>query len=139
MSNHRTAPLLPRAFARIFHSPLMPAPFVSLNSWVAPGWMYQGEDPIEIIEGGPQDWGRLERALQRHQSDRVDASLHPRGGAVGYFEYDGTFWFGIFPELHAEPMGVPTSRWSRRSCEHDAAACIGEWRSSTTRLAYEAS
>ncbi len=98
----------------------MTAPFFSLNSWVAPGWMYQGENPVEIIEGGPGDWDRLERALQRHRAERLDASPHPRGGAVGYFEYDGSFWFGIFPEIHAEPMGLPTPRWSRRSREHEA-------------------
>ncbi len=117
----------------------MPAPFVSLNSWVAPGWMYQGEDPVGIVEGGPQDWNRLEQALQRHRSERLDASPHPRGAAVGYFEYDGSFWFGIFPKLHAEPMGVPTARWSRRSLEHDVSAQIGEWRSATSRAEYEAS
>ncbi len=115
----------------------MPSPFVSLNSWVAPGWMYQGEEPIEVIEGGPDDWDRLERGLDRHRAERADASPHPCGAAVGYFEYDGSFWFGIFPELHAEPMGIPTARWTRRSHEHEAPTRIGAWRAGMTRDDYE--
>ena len=115
----------------------MPTPFVSLNSWVAPGWMYQGEEPTEIIEGGPDDWDRLERALHGHRADRADASPHPRGAAVGYFEYDGSFWFGIFPNLRAEPMGIPTNRWSRRSRARDVSAQIGPWRPGMTRANYE--
>lgn len=116
----------------------MNQPFVSLNSWVAPGWMYQGEDPVEVIEGGPGDWDKLARALERYRSDPADASPHPRGAAVGYFEYDGSFWFGIFAELHAEPMGVPTARWSRRSRARDIPPRIGDWRAGTTRTGYEA-
>ena len=115
----------------------MSSPFVSLNSWVAPGWMYQGEEPLEVIDGGPDDWDRLERALDRHRSERADASPHPRGAAVGYFEYDGSFWFGIFPELHAEPMGIPTARWARRSRECETPARIGPWRAGMTRADYE--
>lgn len=115
----------------------MASPFVSLNSWVAPGWMYQGEEPLEIIEGGPDDWEKLGRALERHRADRADASPHPRGAAVGYFEYDGTFWFGIFPKLSAEPMGIPTARWTLRSRAHEIAPRIGPWRAGTTRAEYE--
>src|SRR5215470_10503856 len=102
----------------------MATPFVSLNSWIAPGWMYQAEDPIEIVSGGPDDWDLLESLLARHRVETMDASPHPRGAAVGYFEYDGSFWFGIFPNLHAEPVGAPTARWSRRSREHNVPAQI---------------
>ncbi len=115
-------------------------PFVSLNSWAAPGWIYQAEEPDEILAGGPGEWDRLEAALDRRRVRvRADASPHPRGAAVGWVEYEGSWWFAFFPELRAVPTGTPTVAWTRRrsAWQHAAAEC-GPWRGGMTRVQYEA-
>ncbi len=116
----------------------MSPPFVSLNSWVAPGWIYQGEEPFDVVSGRPGEWGRLVSALARAQQSRADASPHPRGAAVGYFTYEGDFWFAFFRELHALPAGQPTERWRRRrAAADDTNIRVGEWQAGMSRAAYE--
>ncbi len=115
------------------------SPFVSLNSWVAPGWIYQGVDPSEIVSGGPAEWDRLESTLDRHRTRRADDTPHPRGAAIGWFTYEGDYWFAFYPRLEAAPAGEPTSRWSGRRRDGEVPEVrVGEWRPGMTRAAYEA-
>ncbi|MBS0660937.1 MAG: aminodeoxychorismate synthase component I, partial [Verrucomicrobia bacterium] len=113
-------------------------PFVSLNSWVAPGWIYQAEEPFRIVQGGPGDWAELAGALDECRRERADASPHPRGAAVGYFGYEGEFWFAFFEQLRAVPSGQPTEAWSRRRAAGPVGAEVGPWESGMTRAQFEA-
>lgn len=55
-------------------------------------------DPEIVIEGGPLDWPRLERALADRRVETRDSGL-PHGAALGWFGYDGHFRFGFYPNL----------------------------------------
>lgn len=63
--------------------------------------IFDGEDfggvsaaePAAILEGGWDDWGRLEAALARGSE----------GGLAGWFDYDGNFRFGDFPRWDRAP------------------------------------
>ncbi len=100
----------------------MPSDFFSLNSWNVPGLLYQGWNPAEVVEGGPGEWGRLREALARWagrsrksggggaQADRP----HPSGGAVGFFRYDGSFRFGLYPEIETVPASENNPQWKAR-------------------------
>lgn len=112
-------------------------PFVSLNSWVAPGWLYQAEQPFRIVRGGPKEWGRLEEALAECRRERADDSPHPRGAAVGYFGYEGEYWFAFFEQLNAVPSGQPTEAWSRRRAAGAGSVQIGPWRETMARAYFE--
>ena len=50
-------------------------------------------DPEVILEGGWDDWGMLEEAL----------AVGSGGGLAGWFDYDGNFRFGDFPDWSASP------------------------------------
>ncbi len=55
-------------------------------------------DPEMILDGGPDDWGRLEAVLADRRVETGDSGL-PHGAALGWFGYDGRFRFGLYPHL----------------------------------------
>lgn len=116
------------------------APFVSLNSWEEPGRILQACNPVEIVTGGWNDWGRLESALSRYRQPELD-SVHPRGAAIGYFTYEGDFWFGFFPEVIVASGEKPNDLWLERRRAWSGADRLGEgsaeWRSNFSREEFE--
>lgn len=62
-------------------------------------------DPAETLEGSAADHGRLRRALEARRVESGDSGL-PHGAAIGWFAYDGSYRFGLYPDLlvyvHAE-------------------------------------
>ncbi|MBV9127636.1 MAG: aminodeoxychorismate synthase component I, partial [Verrucomicrobia bacterium] len=121
----------------------MSAPFVSLNSWLAPGWLLQAAEPVEIVVGRAGEWARLEDALRRHRRENAvaqvgNAARHPAGGAVGFVNYEGDFWFGIFPDWTFSPAGQPTRLWSeQRGVSSDGERRIGPWQANFSRANFE--
>src|SRR5882757_1139222 len=96
----------------------MPGDFISFNSWTEPGTIYQAADPVEVIEGdgSPGEWLRLQAALARWRAalgTGVDQP-HPAGGAAGFFRYDGSFRFAIYPRFEVFSDGRETALWRDR-------------------------
>lgn len=114
-------------------------PFISLNSWDEPGRILQASDPVEIVTGSWQEWDRLESALARYRQPSLD-STHPRGAAVGYFTYEGDFWFGFFPEMIVAAGEQPNDAWlqRRQQAERELQRTgNAPWRSNFTRAEFE--
>jgi aminodeoxychorismate synthase component I len=55
-------------------------------------------EPTRLLEGGPADRPLLERELAARRVAARDSGL-PHGAAVGWFAFDGSFRFGIYPDL----------------------------------------
>ena len=127
------------------------SPFVSLNSWHQPGAILQAVDPDEIVEGGPEEWDKLEKLLARRRKTRRD-SVHPQSAAVGYMTYEGAFRFAWFPKIALLAENGFSAIWNeRRAAEvahvllardgRAAQACGGDghhWQSNQTREEFEA-
>ncbi|SDU22942.1 para-aminobenzoate synthetase component 1 [Verrucomicrobium sp. GAS474] len=121
----------------------MPSDFFSLNSWNVPGVLYQGANPVEVIEGEAADWPRLREALARAASRNPHGSRadrpHPAGGAVGCFRYDGSFRFGIYPEIEVVPAAENNPQWkARRGLFPAGAALPTDWVSDLDAEAFAA-
>jgi len=62
-------------------------------------------EPEQTLEGTAADWPRLQQELAARQCEGGDSGL-PHGAAIGWFAFDGSFRFGIYPDLlayvHAE-------------------------------------
>lgn len=117
----------------------MTTPFVSLNSWEEPGRIVQASDPVEIVTGTWNDWPRLAAALERYRGSSLD-SVHPAGAAIGYFTYEGDFWFGFFPEIHIVAGEAPNDAWLQRRTAAESNASFStapEWRSNLSRAEFE--
>lgn len=54
--------------------------------------------PEQIIRGGLSDLKELRQAIDRY-SAHAPSTGFPAGGACGWIDYDGSFCFGIFPEM----------------------------------------
>jgi para-aminobenzoate synthetase component 1 len=93
------------------------APFISLNSWNEPGAILQAVDPEEIVEGGPEDWGKLRDMLVRRRKTGRD-SVHPQSAAVGYVTYEGAFRFAWFPKIALLGENGFSALWDRRREHH---------------------
>jgi aminodeoxychorismate synthase component I len=65
-------------------------------------------EPECIIEGSAEDWPRLAREIEARQVETGDLGL-PAGAAIGWFAFDGSFRFGIYPDLLAYVHGE--DRW----------------------------
>ena len=65
-------------------------------------------EPECVIEGTASDWPRLERELGRRRAESGDIGL-PLGAAIGWFAFDGSFRFGIYPDLLVYLHGA--DRW----------------------------
>lgn len=115
-------------------------PFVSLNSWDEPGKILQAVDPIEIVNGTTTDWPRLADALARYRQHSPD-SAHPRGAAIGYFTYEGDFWFGFFPSITITSGEQPNDAWLARRTEAESRKQLPNteisWQSNFTREKFE--
>lgn len=111
-------------------------PFVSVNSWSTPGTIYQAEEPVEIVQGGPDDWHHLAKTLDRYSRSSAD-SQHPPGAAIGYFSYDGHFWFGFFPKLEVREAEIDNALWHRRRMRHFRTPAASSWRSNQTQAEFE--
>src|SRR5277367_4291734 len=92
----------------------MKSPFISLNSWNEPGAILQAAEPEEIVEGGPDDWGKLRELLARRRKIGRD-SVHPQSAAVGYFAYEGAFRFAWFPKIALLAENGFSALWAERS------------------------
>jgi para-aminobenzoate synthetase component I len=88
-------------------------PFISLNSWNQPGTILQAAEPEEIVEGGPEDWGRLREALARRRKTGSD-SVHPQSAAIGYITYEGAFRFAWFPKIALLAENGQSKMWNER-------------------------
>lgn len=88
-------------------------PFISLNSWNQPGTILQAAEPEEIVEGGPEDWGRLREALARRRKTGRD-SVHPQSAAIGYITYEGSFRFAWFPKIALLAENGQSEMWNER-------------------------
>jgi len=56
-------------------------------------------DPDLILDGGPEDWERLEGELRRRARPTADLGF-PEGAAIGWLGFDGRFRFGFYDRLH---------------------------------------
>jgi len=89
------------------------SPFISLNSWNEPGAILQAAEPEEIVEGGPEDWGKLRETLARRRKTGRD-SVHPQSAAVGYITYEGAFRFAWFPKIALLAENGFSALWNER-------------------------
>ncbi len=116
--------------------------FISLNSWNQPGAILQAAEPEEIVEGGPEDWGKLREALARRRKTGRD-SIHPRSAAVGYITYEGAFRFAWFPKIALLAENGFSAMWNERraSCDGRAADDLEivppGWRANQSRAEFE--
>lgn len=55
-------------------------------------------EPECVIEGSASEWPRLARELEARHMETSDRGL-PQGAAIGWFAFDGSFRFGIYPDL----------------------------------------
>ena len=96
----------------------MTSPFISLNSWNEPGTILQAAEPEEIVEGGPEDWGKLREVLARRRKTGRD-SVHPQSAAVGYITYEGAFRFAWFPKIALLAENGFSAMWNERRAQAD--------------------
>jgi para-aminobenzoate synthetase component 1 len=115
----------------------MASDFVSLNAWSRPGFVYQAGDAAEVVAGGSQEWPRLRERLA-YWRERVGQPGVP-GGAAGFFRYDGSFWFGIYPRFDIVATGTESAAWAeRRRAAGPMAALAPDWHSPLSQDGYEA-
>ena len=93
------------------------SPFISLNSWNEPGAILQAAEPEEIVEGGPDDWGKLREVLARRRKTRRD-SVHPQSAAIGYITYEGAFRFAWFPKIALLAENGFSEMWDERRASY---------------------
>ena len=91
-----------------------PSPFISLNSWNQAGAILQAWDLEEIVEGGPEEWGKLREVLARRRKIGRD-SVHPQSAAVGYITYEGAFRFAWFPKIALLAENGFSAMWNERT------------------------
>jgi len=118
------------------------SPFISLNSWNEPGAILQAMEPEEIVEGGPDDWGKLREVLARRRKIGSD-SVHPKSAAVGYISYEGAFRFAWFPKIALLAENGFSARWNERRASAEKSATVidrrySRWESNQTQAAFEA-
>jgi para-aminobenzoate synthetase component I len=111
-------------------------PFVSLNYWHQPGLVLQAVKPKRIIEGGPGDWSKLGDLL-RHFRQTTAGAKRDAGAAVGYFTYEGNFWFGFFPEIQLIPGEMPNLEKMRHRKRGEEVPGSDAWTSNFTRPEFE--
>ena len=63
-----------------------------------------GAHPDRVLEGGWNDWGLLDEALEAGGRSGADD-----GGLAGWFDYEGNFRFGVFPAWCRGPVEYPAS------------------------------
>jgi anthranilate/para-aminobenzoate synthase component I len=124
----------------------MSSPFISLNSWNQPGTILQAGEPEEIVEGGPDDWGKLREVLARRRKTGRD-SVHPQSAAIGTITYEGAFRFAWFPKIALLAENGFSEMWNERRAACDkretddrASSLVGVppgWQSNQTREAFE--
>ncbi|MCE0522336.1 MAG: anthranilate synthase component I family protein [Methylacidiphilales bacterium] len=117
-------------------------PFISLNSWNQPGTILQAAEPEEIVEGGPEEWGKLREALARRRKTGRD-SVHPQSAAVGYITYEGAFRFAWFPKIALLAENGFSEMWNERLASDTSSfpllpSSFSSWQSNQTREAFEA-
>jgi para-aminobenzoate synthetase component I len=117
-------------------------PFISLNSWNEPGAILQAAEPEEIVEGRPDDWGKLREMLARRRKTGRD-SVHPRSAAVGYFTYEGAFRFAWFPRIALLAENGFSEMWNERRAQFDGGTISRSsetlsWQPNQTRAEFEA-
>jgi aminodeoxychorismate synthase component I len=118
--------------------------FISINSWNQPGAILQAAEPEEIVEGGPEDWGKLREVLTRRLKTGGD-SIHPQSAAVGYITYEGAFRFAWFPKISVLAENGFSRLWKDRSqqaetsvARRSTATHESEWQANQTREEFEA-
>src|SRR5471030_2650235 len=98
----------------------MSSPFISINSWNQPGAILQAADAEEMIEGGPEDWGKLREVLARRRKTGRD-SIHPQSAAIGYITYEGAFRFAWFPKISVLTENGFSKLWNTRRAQAESA------------------
>jgi aminodeoxychorismate synthase component I len=116
-------------------------PFISLNSWNQPGAILQAAEPEEIVEGGPEDWGKLREVLARRRKTGRD-SVHPQSAAVGCITYEGAFRFAWFPKIALLAENGFSGMWNERRASAEQTATVIDrryngWQPNQTREAFE--
>ncbi len=81
-------------------------------------------EPVRTIAGSRRDWPRLRRFLGDPPASPAAGRL-PTRAAIGYFTYEGDFWFG----LHDRVQVVPATAWP----DTTATSSVGPATSSLTR------
>src|SRR5271155_3685288 len=114
----------------------MSSPFISLNSWNQPGTILHAWEPEEIVEGGPDDWGKLREVLARRRKTGRD-SVHPQSAAVGYITYEGAFRFAWFPKIALLAENGFSEMWNERRAQVDRETTLlaeaTPWQANQTR------
>ena len=114
------------------------SPFISLNSWNQPGAILQAAEPEEIVQGGPEDWGKLRETLARRRKTGRD-SVHPESAAIGIITYEGAFRFAWFPKIALLTEGGFSAMWNeRRAGAKTSGSSFCPWEANQTREAFEA-
>jgi anthranilate/para-aminobenzoate synthase component I len=116
-------------------------PFISLNSWEQPGAILQAAEPVEIVAGGQDDWGKLRELLKRRRRTGRD-SIHPQSAAVGYITYEGAFCFAWFPKITVLAENGFSNLWHEQWTRAETSSTVGEahvgWAANQTREQFEA-
>ena len=71
---------------------------VWIDSADGSGPSFSGSSPELVMEGGPEDWDRIEKELELRGRPGSGGGV-PDGAAVGYFRFDGSFRFGFYDNL----------------------------------------
>ncbi|NJK90964.1 MAG: anthranilate synthase component I family protein [Blastochloris sp.] len=77
------------------------------------GFFLWVKEPVEVLEGGPEDWSKLEERLEAYREKKESDPLHPPGAAVGQFSYEGNFRFAFHERVEviaAGSLSLPTLR-----------------------------
>jgi para-aminobenzoate synthetase component I len=109
--------------------------FISLNSWQQSGTIYQGENPVAKISGGPGEWEKLRHALAHYRSE--SDTPHPTGAAIGWIAYDGSYSFGIYPQLQTVSGDWNNPLWQRRRALADQPLDLSLWQADISPQEFE--
>jgi aminodeoxychorismate synthase component I len=111
-------------------------PFVSLNYWHQPGLILQAVKPKKVIAGGPGDWPKLD-ALLRYYRETTPENRRDKGAAVGFFTYEGDFWFGFFSEVQFIPTDLPNLEKLRHRRRGEEIPGREDWQSNLSRAEFD--
>jgi len=90
-----------------------------LNSWNQPGAILQAEEPEEIVEGGPEDWGKLREVLARRRKTGARfGSSAERGGWLYYLR--GRVPIRLVSEDRVAGGNGFSAMWNERCANLDA-------------------
>lgn len=101
-----------------------------------------GARPVEILRGHISDPEELVAALARWENPTLRDHGFPTGGACGWVDYDGSYTFGIYPELliyhHQTGQWWETGSLSSALTKPETAGefKLGDWQDSMERPSF---